>query len=186
MTAYGGRATLLLLYRHEVGDAQAADLHACMLRLIARLSRRRPAPGLIADAQVAQLFWLLAAITMTAGNILALLQDNLKRILAYSSVAHGGYMLIGLAAAPHLRATGAREMHGTEATFFYLIAYGAMTIGAFAVLAYLRTPQREVETVDDLAGVGRTQPLIALAMSVFLFSLIGLPRSEERRVGKGW
>jgi NADH-quinone oxidoreductase subunit N len=134
-----------------------------------------PKVGLVADANLAQLFWLLAAITMTAGNILALLQDNLKRILAYSSVAHGGYMLIGLAAAPNLRTTGARGLHGTEAVFFYLIAYGAMTIGAFAVLSYLRTPQREVETVDDLAGVGRTQPLVALAMSVFLFSLIGLP-----------
>jgi NADH-quinone oxidoreductase subunit N len=103
------------------------------------------------------------------------LQDNLKRILAYSSVAHGGYMLMGLAAAPHLRGTGARGLHGTEAVFFYLIAYGAMTVGAFAVLHYLRTPQREVETVDDLAGVGRTHPLAALAMGVFLFSLIGLP-----------
>jgi NADH-quinone oxidoreductase subunit N len=132
-------------------------------------------PGLVADAQVAQLFWLLATITMTAGNILALLQDNLKRILAYSSVAHGGYMLIGLAAAPHLRATGAKEMHGTEAVFFYLIAYGAMTIGAFAVLHYLRSPERPVETVDDLAGLGRAQPPVALAMAVFLFSLIGLP-----------
>jgi NADH-quinone oxidoreductase subunit N len=144
-----------------------------LVRLLGFMSGSRA--GLIPNEQTALLFWLLAAITMTAGNILALLQDNLKRILAYSSVAHGGYMLIGLAAAPHLRGTGARGLHGTEAVFFYLIVYGAMTIGAFAALHYLRSPQREAQTVDDLAGVGRTQPLVALAMSVFLFSLIGLP-----------
>ena len=86
------------------------------------------------------LLWILAAVTMTLGNVLALLQDNLKRLLAYSSVAHAGYMLIGLAAAPDLRSAGADTLRGVEAVLFYLVAYGAMTIGAFAVLSYLRTP----------------------------------------------
>jgi NADH-quinone oxidoreductase subunit N len=131
--------------------------------------------GSIVDPQIALLFWLLAAITMTVGNVLALLQDNLKRILAYSSIAHGGYMLIGLAATPFLRDTGPRGLHGSEAVYFYLIAYGAMTVGAFAVIHYLRSADRDVETVDDVAGLGRTHPLMALALALFLFSLIGLP-----------
>jgi NADH-quinone oxidoreductase subunit N len=134
--------------------------------------------GVFGGAQVPLLLWLLAAITMTAGNVLALLQDNLKRILAYSSVAHAGYMLIGMAAAPYLRTVpsqGVQGLHGTEAVFFYLIAYGAMTIGAFAVLVYLEAANRTARTVDDLAGLGRSNPVLAIVFMLFLFSLIGLP-----------
>lgn len=123
--------------------------------------------------QVPTLLWALSAITMTAGNILALLQDNVKRLLAYSSVAHAGYMLMGLAVAPHLTATAGTT--GVQAILFYLVAYGAMNIGAFAVLSYLSTPERPVETADDLAGLGRTHPAMALVLSLFLFSLIGVP-----------
>ncbi len=123
--------------------------------------------------QVPTLLWALAAITMTAGNILALLQDNVKRLLAYSSVAHSGYMLIGLAVAPHL--TEGVSVTGVQGILFYLVAYGAMNIGAFAVLSYLSTSERPVETTDDLAGLGRTHPGVALLLTVFLFSLIGLP-----------
>ncbi len=130
-------------------------------------------PGLLLGSQVSTLFWILAAVTMTLGNVLALLQDNLKRLLAYSSVAHAGYMLIGLAAAPYLR--GSAAPGGVEAVLFYLAAYGAMTIGAFAVISYLNTPQRPVETVDDLAGLSRSHPGVALLMMIFLFSLIGIP-----------
>jgi NADH-quinone oxidoreductase subunit N len=125
----------------------------------------------------------MAAVTMSLGNILALLQDNVKRMLAYSSVAHAGYMLIGLAVAPHLAAalrpgeTAApgSAVGGVEATLFYLIAYGAMTTGAFAVLYYLGTSGRSVENIDDLAGLGKSHPGVALLMVLFLFSLIGMP-----------
>lgn len=117
------------------------------------------------------LFWILAVVTMFLGNLLALLQDNLKRMLAYSSVAHAGYMLIGLSAGYPPGAA----ISGIEALFFYLVVYGAMTIGAFAVLAYLSRPERPVETVDDLAGLGWSHPGVALMMTVFLFSLTGLP-----------
>jgi NADH-quinone oxidoreductase subunit N len=122
------------------------------------------------------LFWILATVTMTIGNVLALLQDNLRRLLAYSSVAHAGYMLIGLASAPGLSFGPGRSLSGgSEAVLFYLAAYGAMTIGAFAVLSYLSTPERRVETVDDLAGLGTTHPGVAAVMALFLFSLIGMP-----------
>jgi NADH-quinone oxidoreductase subunit N len=131
--------------------------------------------GLMLGEQVPVLLWIMAAVTMTLGNVLALLQDNLKRLLAYSSVAHAGYMLIGLSVAPRLAADPNSPVGGVEAMLFYLVAYGAMTVGAFAVLSYLSTKERPVETIDDLAGLGRSHPGVALLMALFLFSLIGIP-----------
>jgi len=127
--------------------------------------------------QVTILLWSLAAITMTFGNVLALLQDNLKRMLAYSSVAHSGYMLMGIAVAanPGVQASNTVLMHGSEAILFYLVAYGAMTVGVFAALMYLNTPERSVESIDDLAGLGQSNGPTAFMMAIFLFSLIGLP-----------
>jgi NADH-quinone oxidoreductase subunit N len=125
--------------------------------------------------QVPTLLWIVAAVTMSLGNLLALLQDNVKRMLAYSSVAHAGYMLIGLAVAPKLLGDRATTVGGVEAVLFYLVTYGAMTVGAFAVLSSLSTRERPAETVDDLAGLGRSHPGTALVMTLFLFSLIGLP-----------
>jgi NADH-quinone oxidoreductase subunit N len=137
------------------------------------LGRVKAVPGLLLGTQVSTLFWILAAVTMTLGNVLALLQDNLNRLFAYSSVANAGYMLIGLAAAPYVRDLDAPG--GVEAVLFYLAAYGAMTVGAFTVFSYLNTPERPVQKVDDLAGLSRSHPGVALLMMVFLFSLIGIP-----------
>jgi NADH-quinone oxidoreductase subunit N len=132
--------------------------------------------GMALSTQVPTVLWFLAFVSMFLGNFLALLQDNLKRLLAYSSVAHAGYMLVGLAVAPYLRSgNGPIEADGVQAILFYLVAYGAMTVGAFAVIAYLDTPDSPVETVDDLAGLSRSHPLLAVLMIVFLFSLIGIP-----------
>jgi NADH-quinone oxidoreductase subunit N len=125
--------------------------------------------------QVPVLLWIMAAVTMSLGNILALLQDNVKRLLAYSSVAHAGYMLIGLAVAPRLGGAPGEAVGGVEALLFYLVAYGGMTVGAFAILHHLSTPARPVENVDDLAGLGKSHPGMALLMVLFLFSLIGMP-----------
>src|SRR5204863_2993927 len=105
--------------------------------------------GVTLGMQVPLLFWILSAITMTLGNVLALWQENLRRILAYSSVAHAGYMLIGLTVVPNLMdRTGA--FGGVPAVLFYLVAYGAMTLGAFGVIALLSTSGRIVVRVDDL------------------------------------
>jgi NADH-quinone oxidoreductase subunit N len=130
--------------------------------------------------QVSILFWILAAVTMSLGNILALWQHNIKRLLAYSSVAHAGYMLIGLAVAYPLTLStpllpGGQLPGGAAAVLFYVVAYGAMTVGAFGVLSYLSTPERPVETDDDLAGLSQSHPGVALLMALFLFSLIGIP-----------
>ncbi|HEY7423077.1 MAG TPA: NADH-quinone oxidoreductase subunit N, partial [Gemmataceae bacterium] len=123
--------------------------------------------------QLPVLLWIMAAVTMTLGNILGLLQDNLRRLLAYSSVAHAGYMLIGLAVAPKL-SPGAM-VNGVDAVFFYLVSYGAMTIGAFGILQYLSARGQRAETVDDLAGLSRSRPGMALLMVLFLLSLTGIP-----------
>ncbi|MBN9522052.1 NADH-quinone oxidoreductase subunit N [bacterium] len=128
------------------------------------------------STQLPLLLWILAVVTMTVGNVLALLQDNVRRMLAYSGVAHGGYMLIGLVVASSLpEAKGATHVGGIEALLVYLAAYGAMKVGAFAVVLFLNTPDRPVEAIDDLAGAGTSHPLSAAAMAVFLLSLIGLP-----------
>ena len=129
----------------------------------------------IADKAVV-LCWVIAVITMTLGNTVALLQENLKRLFAYSSIAHAGYLMIGIAAAFR---DGQADLNtpylGGQAVIFYLAAYAVMTLGAFGVIIALSTPERPVETVDDLAGLGLTHPAAALAMVVCLFSLAGVP-----------
>ncbi len=131
--------------------------------------------GEVLGNQVSVVLWILAAVTMTLGNLLALLQDNIKRLLAYSSVAHAGYMLVGLATASALVRDGSVVTGGVEGVLFYLVAYGAMTLGAFAVLSYLGTPERPINQIEDLAGLSRSHPVVALMMAIFLFSLLGIP-----------
>jgi NADH-quinone oxidoreductase subunit N len=116
----------------------------------------------------------ISILTMTLGNMLALWQDNVRRLFAYSSIANAGYMLIGVAVglAP---GTAGGMWDGIGATFFYLSVYAAATLGAFAVFAYLGRERQQLESVDELAGLGRTHPLIAGAMAVCMFSLAGLP-----------
>ncbi|MHC4176411.1 MAG: NADH-quinone oxidoreductase subunit N, partial [Planctomycetota bacterium] len=117
---------------------------------------------------------VLAVLTMTFGNVMALWQENLRRLLAYSSVAHAGYMLIGLAVG--LAFAGERgEWDGVSALLFYLCVYAVATIGTFAALECLGRRDRQIEAVEELAGLGRTRPLLALAMAVFMFSLAGIP-----------
>jgi NADH-quinone oxidoreductase subunit N len=130
-------------------------------------------PGMALTREVPVLLWFLAVITMSLGNVLAILQDNLPRLLAYSSVAHAGYMLVALASAPYLQSgnTGG----GVSALLYYLVAYGAMTVGVFTVIGMLDRPERPVETVDDLAGLSRSHPGVAFMLTILLFSLIGIP-----------
>lgn len=124
-------------------------------------------------ATVNWLVWIVAAVTMTAGNVLALLQSNVKRMLAYSSIAHTGYMLIALLVGPVAGQGPMRD--GVAALLFYIAVYGAMNLGAFAVLAALRTRGRAVETLDHLAGLAARAPLAALALAICAFSLMGIP-----------
>lgn len=122
---------------------------------------------------VSTLLWFIAALTMTAGNVLGLLQSNVKRVLAYSSVAHSGYMLVGLASLGGTANAGDALM----GVLFYLAAYGIMNAGAFGVLMLLpaKDGRGAAETFEDLAGAGRRHPGLGLAMAVSCFSLIGIP-----------
>jgi NADH-quinone oxidoreductase subunit N len=145
-----------------------------MLRTVtAVVSAAGPAGGLTHQAVL--LAWVIAVATMTLGNTVALAQDNLKRLLAYSSIAHAGYLMIGVAVAFRNGEGSGGVYYGAEGILFYLTAYALMTLGAFGVIVYLSAPGRPVETVDDLSGLGRTHPATALAMAVCLFSLAGIP-----------
>jgi NADH-quinone oxidoreductase subunit N len=146
--------------------AKAAAL-AALMRVLSAL------PGLQADWSL--LLWLLAALSMTVGNVIALVQHNVKRLLAYSSIAHVGYMLMGLAAG--VPAGGAPVL-------YYLLIYSFATIGAFGVILLLErrdatgaageaTP--EAVEIDAYAGLASRHPVLALTFAVFLLSLIGMP-----------
>jgi NADH-quinone oxidoreductase subunit N len=119
-----------------------------------------------ATASWSGVLWVVAALTMTVGNVTAISQRSVKRMLAYSSIAHAGYALIGLVA-------GTRA--GGAALCLYLAVYTLMNLGAFAVLIALGRRGEPCETLDDFAGVGFRQPLLGIAMSVFMLSLAGVP-----------
>jgi NADH-quinone oxidoreductase subunit N len=112
------------------------------------------------------LLWVIAVVTMTVGNVVAIAQSNLKRMLAYSSIAHAGYMLVGLVAG------GAA---GTSAVLFYLLTYAFTTAGAFGVITLCERARDEAVEVGDYAGLARRHPLLAAALGLFLLSLIGIP-----------
>lgn len=119
------------------------------------------------------LLWILAAVTMFAGNTMALRQTNIKRVLAYSSIAHSGYMLLGLLAGPGDTSIFLRS--GYAAVLFYAVTYGLANAGAFAVLGALKTAGEESETFDDLRGLSRRHPVLAATMVICLLSLTGIP-----------
>ena len=110
--------------------------------------------------------WVSAVLSMTLGNIGALVQQNVKRLLAYSSIAHAGYLLVAFAAAKEL---------GISAAIFYAASYAAMNVGAFAVVSHFASAGEKYVTLDDYAGLGRRSPLLAAILTIFLLSLIGIP-----------
>jgi NADH-quinone oxidoreductase subunit N len=112
---------------------------------------------------------VLAALTMTLGNLVALTQNNVKRMLAYSSIAHTGYMLVGLAA------WAAGRMEGLEGLLYYGAAYSFMNLGAFAVIAALQKRAGVTSNLDTFAGLGRREPVLGILMTLFLLSLTGIP-----------
>lgn len=120
------------------------------------------------------MLWAMAAATMILGNVLALLQRNVKRMLAYSSIAHSGYMLVAMLVGP---SEGRGPLHdGVAAMLFYVAAYGVMNLGAFAVLAYVRREDgSEAEELVDISGLWHREPSAAAALVVCAFSLLGMP-----------
>ncbi len=112
--------------------------------------------------------WWLAVITMVAGNVIALAQRNMKRMLAYSSIAHAGYLLVAIVANRYTDA-------GASSLVFYLVAYMLATMGAFAVVVAVDEPGERRQNLKDYSGLWWERPWAALAMAVFMFSLLGFP-----------
>jgi NADH-quinone oxidoreductase subunit N len=137
---------------------------AAVFAVLIRIFFQAQAPGRI------WLIWVAAALSMTIGNIAALVQDNIKRLLAYSSIAHAGYLLIAFAVWPNGDAR-----NGITAAMFYTAAYAAMNVGAFAVVGHLAGAGERYVTLEDYSGLGRRSPLLAAILTVFLLSLIGIP-----------
>lgn len=120
------------------------------------------------------LFYFLqwvAVITMVVGNVAAILQNNFKRMLAYSSVAHSGYVMVGIIT------TGVSDTlsFGASGVIFYLLSYALMTIGAFAVVSMIERDENSIIQIDDMAGYAKKRPGVALCLTIFLLSLAGIP-----------
>jgi NADH-quinone oxidoreductase subunit N len=118
------------------------------------------------DEAMTQVLWVLAALSMIVGNVMAVIQDNVKRLLAYSSIAHAGYLLVGLVAG---------SPAGTSAVIFYLVAYTFMNLGAFAVVVALAQRGADCERIESFAGLSRNRPALAALMSLFMLALAGIP-----------
>jgi NADH-quinone oxidoreductase subunit N len=133
---------------------------AAVFAVLLRIMFEADAPGRV------WLIWVVAALSMTLGNIGALVQDNVKRLLAYSSIAHAGYLLVAFAALPN---------NGIPAAMFYTASYAAMNVGAFAVISHIGGKGERYVTLEDYEGLGRRSPLLAATLTIFLLSLIGIP-----------
>ncbi len=120
------------------------------------------------DASLHDVLWVVALVTMFIGNVIALTQKNIKRMLAYSSIAHSGYILVGLIA-------GGKSEYGYSSVILYLIAYVVMNLGAFAIVAHLSERGDRCCGVEDYAGLGYRHPWLSFAMAVFMFSMAGVP-----------
>jgi NADH-quinone oxidoreductase subunit N len=139
-----------------MSTAPKAAVFAVLLRIVFEAR----APGHI------WIIWVMAALSMTLGNLGALVQDNIKRLLAYSSIAHAGYLLVAFAALPH---------DGIPSAMFYTASYAAMNVGAFAVVSHFGSAGERYVTMEDYSGLGRRSPLLAATLTIFLLSLIGIP-----------
>ena len=143
-----------------MSTAPKAAAFAVLLRVVFTIN----APGRF------WLLWMAAALSMTLGNVGALVQTNVKRLLAYSSIAHAGYLLVAFA-----MTSSENFVAGISAAMFYTAAYAAMNVGAFAVVSHFANAGERYVTLEDYEGLGRSSPLLAATLTIFLLSLIGIP-----------
>jgi NADH-quinone oxidoreductase subunit N len=142
--------------------------------LVAAAATSRAATGAQLHAAWLDALWLLAILTMSVGNIVALVQTNVKRMLAYSSIAHAGYALVGFVAAG-AAADPAKRDDGVASVVFYLLVYAVMNLGAFAVVTLIARSGDRRTDVEDYRGIGFQSPALSLSLSLFMLSLIGVP-----------
>src|SRR5438445_6263916 len=117
---------------------------------------------------------IMAALTMSIGNVVAIVQNNVKRLLAYSSIAHAGYALVGFVAAGAASEVDQRSS-AISAVTFYLLTYAVMNIGAFAVVTLVARGGDRRTDVEDYNGIGFQSPVLAFSLSLFMLSLLGMP-----------
>jgi NADH-quinone oxidoreductase subunit N len=120
------------------------------------------------------MIWIVAILTMLVGSVFALTQTDIKRMLAYSSISHAGFILVGFVGL-HQVAAGGGEISSLQAVLFYLVTYGFMTVGAFAVVTLVRDPGGEANHLSRWAGLGKASPVLAGVFAFFLLGLAGLP-----------
>ncbi len=152
---------------------KAVGFLAMIKTLTAVFSAREVTNPLVQKAII--ITWIIAAATMIWGNVLALLQNNLKRLMAYSSIAHAGYLMVGITASFANDGGTGGIYYGSESVLFYLVVYALMTVGTFGGFMLLRLGGRELETVEELDGLGWVHPWPALGLSICLLSLSGIP-----------
>ncbi|CUR54527.1 NADH-quinone oxidoreductase subunit N [metagenome] len=121
------------------------------------------------------LFWIIAIITMVVGAVLAIAQSDVKRMLAYSSVAHTGFLLTGVLGVTALSERGPGEISSLQAVLFYLVTYGFLTLGAFALVSTVRDASGENTQLARWAGLGRSEPVVAGIFALFLLGMAGIP-----------
>lgn len=154
-----------------VTGLMATGVKAAAFAVLGRLAFETFGPRYAHDW--AWLFAAAAVLTMAVGNFLALRQENVKRMLAYSGIAHTGYLLLGFLVSPN--ADGIMLADQLQNAVFYLLAYALMTLGAFGVVGLVREDGRRLERLEDFAGLSKEHPGLALCMAMFMFSLAGLP-----------
>jgi NADH-quinone oxidoreductase subunit N len=142
--------------------------------LVAATAQSGPATGAQLHSAWLDSLWLLAILTMSVGNVVALVQTNVKRMLAYSSIAHAGYALVGFVAAG-AAPDPARRDDAVAAVVFYLLVYAVMNLGAFAVVTLIARSGDRRTDVEDYRGIGFQSPALSLTLSLFLLSLLGVP-----------
>ena len=147
-----------------MATAVKAASFAAFLRIITTKS-------LVGSENLFNFLQWLAVLTMIIGNVAAIIQNNVKRMLAYSSIAHSGYILVGIITV----GVSARTSFGASGVIFYLIGYSLMTLGAFAVVSLFEKNENAKIQIDDLAGYSRKNPVMAFCLTIFLLSLAGVP-----------
>ena len=160
---YEGAPTVVTAFMSTAGKAAA---FAAFMALFAALMPMVDGK-VISNENIQMVLAVLAAATMLVGNITAVAQSSVKRMLAYSSVAHAGYLLMGIVAGP--------DNGGHSAVIFYLTAYTFMQLGAFVVIGILERGDNTSLSFDDMKGLSKRQPILAGVLAVFMFSLAGIP-----------
>ena len=158
---YQGAPTPITAY---MATAIKAVSFAAFLRLIAT-------KVLVGNENLLDMLQWLAVITMTVGNVAAIIQNNFKRMLAYSSVAHSGYILVGVITT----GISGNAVFGASSVTFYILAYSLMTLGSFAIVSMMEKTENTSLSIDEMAGFAKKNPMMALCLSIFLLSLAGVP-----------